>query len=251
MPTVSAPALPDAAAAAPGADQGGIGGVAAPLPPSNRTSAVAPVEPALLLGREERRTALAALAAEVAACRACRLCDGRQKTVFGSGNPEARLLLIGEGPGAEEDRQGLPFVGKAGELLTKILAAIGLERDQVYIANVVKCRPPNNREPEPDEVAACRPFLDRQLALVRPRVIVALGRTAAQTLLGSDQPIGRLRGRWYSLAGTALRVTYHPAALLRSADLKRPTWEDMQVVRDRLLGAAAAGEAGEAGRDAE
>jgi uracil-DNA glycosylase family 4 len=220
-------------AAANGGERGDRGtagdGSAGPAPPPlERTSAP--------LSREERSALLAALTGEVAACRACRLCEGRDKTVFGSGNPEARLMVIGEGPGADEDRQGLPFVGKAGELLTRILAAIGLERDQVYIANVVKCRPPNNREPQPDEVAACRRYLDRQLEVVRPRVVVALGRTAAQTLLGNDQPLGRLRGRWYRVAGADLRVTYHPAALLRNPDFKRPTWEDMQLVRDRLLG---------------
>ncbi|MEE8524165.1 MAG: uracil-DNA glycosylase [Thermoanaerobaculia bacterium] len=180
-------------------------------------------------------TNLAAVAAEASTCTACRLCRGRTQVVFGSGNPEADLMLIGEGPGAEEDRQGLPFVGPAGALLTKILAAIGQDRDRVYIANVVKCRPPGNRDPEPDEVAACRPFLERQIALVKPRVIVALGRVAAQCLLRSGDSLGRLRGRWHEVAGVPARATYHPAALLRNAGWKRPTWEDMQIVRDRLL----------------
>jgi DNA polymerase len=181
-----------------------------------------------------RAAALASLAEVVAGCRRCRLCEGRQKTVFGSGNPDADLMFIGEGPGAEEDRQGLPFVGRAGELLTRIIEAIGMTRDQVYIANIVKCRPPGNRDPQPDEVAACRSYLERQIALIRPRLIVALGRIAAQTLLGNDLPIGRMRGQWFNVLGVPVMVTYHPAALLRNPALKRPTWEDMQEVRDRL-----------------
>jgi uracil-DNA glycosylase len=177
---------------------------------------------------------LESLAATVAGCTRCRLAEGRKNVVFGSGNPDADLMFIGEGPGAEEDRQGLPFVGPAGELLTKIIQAIDLKREEVYIANVVKCRPPGNREPQPDEVQACRGFLEKQIALVRPRILVALGRTAAQTLLGNESPIGQLRGRWYQVLGIPTMVTYHPAALLRNQALKRPTWEDMQQVRDRL-----------------
>ena len=180
---------------------------------------------------------LAALAAQVAVCELCRLAQGRNRTVFGAGNPAADLLFIGEGPGAEEDRLGLPFVGRAGELLTKIIQAMGMTRDEVYIANIVKCRPPGNRDPQPDEVASCRGYWERQLALIRPRVIVALGRIAAQTLLSTDTPIGRLRGRWFSVQGVPTMVTYHPAALLRNPALKRPTWEDMQQVRERLLSA--------------
>jgi DNA polymerase len=168
------------------------------------------------------------------ACHRCRLAEGRKSVVFGSGDPRARLMFVGEGPGSEEDRRGLPFVGPAGELLTRIIAAIGLTRDAVYIANVVKCRPPGNREPAPDEVAACRGFLEAQIDLVRPQVLVLLGRTAAQTLLGVDGALAKLRGQWYSVRGVPARVTYHPAALLRSAEYKRPTWEDMQLVRARL-----------------
>ena len=182
----------------------------------------------------ERVEALRQAAGEASGCTACKLSGGRQNVVFGSGSPDAELMLIGEGPGAAEDRQGLPFVGPAGELLTKILRAIDLERSEVYIANVVKCRPPNNRDPEPDEVAACRGFLERQIELVQPKVIVALGRVAAQALLGTTEALGRLRGRWHSVRGVPTRATYHPAALLRYARYKRPTWEDMQVVRDRL-----------------
>jgi uracil-DNA glycosylase family 4 len=177
---------------------------------------------------------LDALAAAVEGCTRCRLAQGRQKVVFGSGNPEADLMFIGEGPGAEEDRQGLPFVGAAGELLTKIIQAMDLRRDDVYIANVVKCRPPGNRDPQPDEVAACRGYLERQIELVRPRLLVILGRVAAQTLLGNESPIGQMRGQWYQVRGIPTMITYHPAALLRNPALKRPTWEDMQQVRDRL-----------------
>lgn len=176
------------------------------------------------------------LAATVAGCSRCRLAEGRKNVVFGSGNPEADLMFIGEGPGAEEDRSGLPFVGPAGELLTKIIQAIEMKREDVYIANVVKCRPPGNREPEPDEVQACRGYLEKQIFLVRPRVLVALGRTAAHALLGNESPIGQLRGRWFQVFGIPTMVTYHPAALLRNQALKRPTWEDMQQVRDRLRG---------------
>jgi len=155
--------------------------------------------------------------------------------VFGAGDPAADLMFIGEGPGAEEDRQGLPFVGPAGELLNKIIVAIGMRREEVYIANVVKCRPPQNRDPEADEAAACRPYLEAQIEAVRPRVIVALGRIAAHNLLGVSGPLSRLRGQWFQVQGIPTRVTYHPAALLRSATYKRPTWDDMQAVRDRLL----------------
>lgn len=180
---------------------------------------------------------LAALAEKVAGCRECKLCTTRTQTVFASGDPRARLMLVGEGPGAEEDRQGLPFVGAAGELLNKILAAIGLDRSAVYVANIVKCRPPGNRDPEPDEVRACRGYLERQIDLVQPTVLVALGRIAAQELLGTDASLSRLRGEWHEVRGIPVRVTYHPAALLRNAAWKRPTWEDMQLVRDRLQAA--------------
>lgn len=177
---------------------------------------------------------LEAVAAEAAGCTRCRLAEGRKSVVFARGSPTADLMLVGEGPGAEEDRQGLPFVGPAGQLLDKIIAAMGLGEDGVYIANIVKCRPPGNRDPQPDEIAACIGYLERQIDLVAPRVLVALGRVAAQALLGTDEPLGRLRGSWHSVRGVPLRVTYHPAALLRNPAFKRPTWEDMQVVMERL-----------------
>lgn len=179
---------------------------------------------------------LAAVCEAASTCTRCRLSEGRNKVVFGSGPAGAELMFIGEGPGAEEDKQGLPFVGRAGELLTKIVQAIEMTRDEVYIANIVKCRPPGNRDPQPDEVEACSGYLEKQIALVRPKVIVALGRIAAQCLLGTDSPIGRMRGQWYKVQGIPTMVTYHPAALLRNPALKRPTWEDMQQVRDRLRG---------------
>jgi DNA polymerase len=160
--------------------------------------------------------------------------------VWADGDPRARLMFVGEGPGAEEDRRGLPFVGAAGELLDRMIAGIELERGQVYIANVVKCRPPGNRNPEPDEIAACRGFLEAQIDAVRPAVLVLLGRVAAHALLASDAPVGRLRGAWHEVRGVATRVTYHPAALLRDAGLKRPAWEDLKVVRDRLTTGTAA-----------
>jgi len=156
--------------------------------------------------------------------------------VFGVGDPHTDLLFVGEGPGEQEDLTGEPFVGRAGRLLTSLIEGIGLTRSAVYIANVVKCRPPGNRDPQPDEASACRPYLDRQIDLVRPRVIVALGRVAAQALLGNDLPLGRMRGRWFTVRGVPTMVTYHPAALLRNRAWKRPTWEDMQAVRDRLSG---------------
>ncbi len=183
---------------------------------------------------EDRKSRLAELARESQTCSLCNLSQRRQKVVFGSGDSDADLMFIGEGPGAEEDRQGLPFVGRAGELLTKIIQAIGFERETVYIANIVKCRPPGNRDPQPEEVASCRRYLEQQIDLIEPKVIVLLGRVAAQTLLGNDLTLGRMRGEWYRVRGVETRVTYHPAALLRNASLKRPTWEDMQVVRDRL-----------------
>jgi len=206
------------------------------LDPSGAAAPAAASAPDVAASPEtaERAAELAALAATAAACTRCRLCEGRTQVVFGAGNPAADLMFIGEGPGAEEDRRGLPFVGAAGELLTRIIQAIEMTRDEVYIANVVKCRPPGNRDPQPDEVAACRGYLERQIALVRPKVIVALGKVAAQTLLGNDAPIGRMRGQWFRVQGVPTMVTYHPAALLRNSALKRPTWEDMQQVRDFL-----------------
>jgi len=179
---------------------------------------------------------LEALRAHIGDCTRCKLHTmGRKQVVFGVGNPRADLMFVGEAPGADEDRIGEPFVGRAGQLLTKIIEAIGLKRDDVYIANVIKCRPPGNRNPEPDEVATCQPFLAEQIELVHPRVIVALGTFAAKALLGTDAPISRLRGRVHDFRGGAKLVpTFHPAFLLRSPDRKRDVWEDMKTVRALL-----------------
>jgi uracil-DNA glycosylase family 4 len=164
-------------------------------------------------------------------CTKCRLFEGRNKFVFGVGNPDADLMFIGEGPGRDEDLQGEPFVGRAGQLLDKILAAIGFDRHQVYIANIVKCRPPNNRDPQPDEMAMCLPYLLQQIQIIDPLFICCLGRIAAQTLLDTTTPLGKLRGRFHGFQGRKLLVTYHPAALLRFQQYKRDTWEDVQMLR--------------------
>jgi DNA polymerase len=168
-------------------------------------------------------------------CSRCKLHTlGRKQVVFGVGNPNADLMFVGEAPGADEDIQGIPFVGRAGQLLTKMIQAINLERDQVYIANVIKCRPPGNRNPEPDEIATCEPFLFQQIDAVKPRVIVALGSFAAKTLLRSDESISRLRGRIYDFRGAKLIPTFHPSFLLRSPDRKRDAWEDLKRARALL-----------------
>jgi uracil-DNA glycosylase family 4 len=177
-----------------------------------------------------RRRTLDEVRRELGDCRRCKLCAGRKQIVFGSGNPRARLVFVGEGPGAEEDAQGLPFVGPAGQLLTKMILAMGFSRDDVYICNVVKCRPPGNRNPEPDEISACEPFLRAQLESIGPQVVVALGKFAAQTLLRETTPITRLRGQWRTYQGMRLMPTFHPAYLLRNPAEKKPCWEDLKAV---------------------
>jgi uracil-DNA glycosylase len=179
---------------------------------------------------------LAAIKTEIGPdCPRCKLATlGRTQVVFGVGNPDADLMFVGEAPGADEDIQGIPFVGKAGQLLTKMILAINLERDQVYIANVIKCRPPGNRNPEPDEIASCEPFLFQQIDAVKPRVIVALGAFAAKTLLRTEESISRLRGRVYDFRGAKLIPTFHPSFLLRSPDRKRDAWEDLKKARALL-----------------
>jgi len=168
-------------------------------------------------------------------CSRCKLHTlGRKQIVFGVGNPDADLMFVGEAPGADEDEQGIPFIGRAGQLLTKIIEAIDLKRDDVYIANIIKCRPPQNRNPEPDEVESCEPFLFRQIDVIKPRVIVALGKYAAQTLLRTETPISRLRGQQFDYRGAKLIPTFHPAYLLRNPSSKREVWEDMKLVK-RLL----------------
>jgi len=169
------------------------------------------------------------------ACTRCKLCTlGRSQIVFGVGNPKARLMFVGEAPGEDEDKKGEPFVGRAGQLLTKIIEAIGMTRDQVYIANVLKCRPPNNRNPEADEVEQCEPFLFRQIDVIQPKVIVPLGKFAAQSLLRTTDPITRLRGRSFDFRGATLIPTFHPAYLLRNPSAKREVWDDMKKVRSIL-----------------
>jgi DNA polymerase len=171
---------------------------------------------------------------EIGDCQRCRLAGGRKNIVFGVGNPQAHLVFVGEAPGADEDEQGEPFVGKAGQLLTKMIEAMGYGRDDVYICNVIKCRPPGNRNPEPDEVAACEPFLKKQLAALRPRVIVALGKFAAQCLLRDDTPISRLRGNFRTYEGITLMPTFHPAYLLRDPSKKKEAWTDLKAVNAAL-----------------
>jgi DNA polymerase len=179
--------------------------------------------------------ALAAIRADIGDCTRCKLHTlGRTQVVFGVGNPQADLMFVGEAPGADEDVQGIPFVGRAGQLLTKIIEAIELKREDVYIANVIKCRPPGNRNPEPDEVETCEPFLFRQIDVIKPKVIVALGKFAAQALLRSDAPISRLRGRVFEYRGAKLIPTFHPAYLLRNPSSKREVWEDMKLVKSLL-----------------
>jgi len=179
--------------------------------------------------------ALAAVRTEIGDCVRCKLhAQGRRQIVFGVGNPSADLMFVGEAPGADEDVQGIPFVGRAGQLLTKIIEAIDLKRDDVYIANVIKCRPPGNRNPEQDEVETCEPFLFQQIDVIKPKVIVALGTFAARALLRTLDPISRLRGRMFEYRGAKLIPTFHPAYLLRNPSSKREVWEDMKVVRKLL-----------------
>ena len=177
---------------------------------------------------------LPALAKFLEGCPRCKLSKTRTNIVFGQGNPKAELMFVGEAPGRDEDEQGLAFVGRAGQLLTKIIEAMGKKREDVWICNVLKCRPPNNRNPEADEVASCRPFLEEQIRLISPKAIVTLGTFAAQALLETDEPIGRMRGRWRSAHGTRVMPTFHPAFLLRSPERKKDVWEDMKLVRDYL-----------------
>jgi DNA polymerase len=177
---------------------------------------------------------LASLQKFLEGCPRCKLSKSRTNIVFGQGSSHAELMFVGEAPGRDEDEQGLAFVGRAGQLLTKIIEAMGKKREDVWICNILKCRPPNNRNPEPDEVAACRPFLDEQIRLISPRVIVTLGAFAAQALLETDEPIGLMRGRWRSAHGARVMPTFHPAFLLRSPERKKDVWEDMKLVRDYL-----------------
>ncbi len=190
----------------------------------------------------ERCNSIEALAVLASDCHSCGLREGCRGVVFGKGSPKAKLMFIGEGPGAEEDRQGLPFVGAAGKLLDKIIAAAGFTMDEVYIANIVKCRPPGNRNPSPEEAAACKPWLLKQIELINPAIIVLLGSVALQNMIDPKARITRERGKWVRRQGIYCMATYHPAALLRDASKKRPVWEDIKQVRDlyhRLIGCRA------------
>jgi len=180
------------------------------------------------------RETLPDIRADLGDCRRCKLCNSRTTIVFGQGAEQARLVFVGEGPGAEEDRQGLAFVGAAGQLLTKIIQAMKMTREDVYICNIIKCRPPGNRNPQPDEIGACVPFLKRQLKSIQPEYICALGSFAARTLLDTDTPISRLRGRLHDYLGIPLLPTYHPAFLLRNPERKRDVWEDMKLLMGRM-----------------
>jgi DNA polymerase len=197
-----------------------------------------PVPPLLSFGpvlpSEQRPAALEAVRELIGDCQRCQLARGRNKLVFGVGDANAQLMFVGEGPGADEDMQGLPFVGRAGQLLNNMISAMGLTREQVYIANIVKCRPPQNRKPEPDEARTCLPFLERQIEIVRPRVLVALGATAAIYLLGMRGSIGAMRGRIHDYRGIQTVVTYHPAFLLRDPTQKKEAWKDLQMAMAAL-----------------
>lgn len=173
--------------------------------------------------------------ADIGDCQRCKLAPTRTHIVFGSGNPNAELVFVGEAPGYDEDQQGLPFVGRAGQLLTKIIESIGIKREDAYICNVLKCRPPDNRNPEPDEVTACNPFLKRQLATIRPKIVCCLGTFAAQNVLQTAAPISRLRGKFFDMDGMRVIATFHPAYLLRSPEKKREVWEDMKQIRAELF----------------
>jgi DNA polymerase len=192
--------------------------------------------PALEAADDERSSALAALREEIGDCQRCGLCEKRKNIVFGEGSPEARVVFVGEGPGADEDRTGRPFIGRAGELLTKMIEALEWRREDVYICNIVKCRPPGNRDPKLDEIATCRPFLDRQLETIRPQVIVTLGKPATSTLLGRAVAITKLRGIWQEWNGIPVMPTYHPAYVLRqyNRETRQAVWDDLRAVRARV-----------------
>jgi uracil-DNA glycosylase family 4 len=202
------------------------------IPP--RKPFFSPPELASVVPAAERAAFLNLIREDIGDCTRCALHKGRNKIVFGDGSPNARIMFVGEGPGADEDAEGIPFVGKAGQLLNNMIAAMGLKRDQVYIANVVKCRPPANRTPEPDEANTCSPFLFRQIDVVRPQVLVALGATAATYLFGARQPLAGLRGRVHTFRGAQLIVTYHPAYLLRDPRQKKEAWADLQIAMREL-----------------
>jgi DNA polymerase len=189
-----------------------------------------PEEQKIILS-EDNQPLLDRVVEEIGDCKRCKLHPTRKNIVFGSGNPGARLMLVGEAPGAEEDEQGMPFVGKAGQLLTKIIEAIDLKRSDVYIANIIKCRPPSNRNPDEDEIKTCIPFLKKQIEIIAPEIVCTLGNIAARSLLDTDMGITKLRGRFHERSGLKIMPTYHPSYLLRDQSKKRETWEDMKKVK--------------------
>jgi len=224
---VASTATPIASTASPIAWTAAGGAVAAPV--------ASAVRPAVAASGADQLPRLEVLAELARACTRCGLCKQRKQAVFARGTGSVGVCFVGEGPGADEDAQGLPFVGKAGQLLDRMIEAMGFGRDEVYVCNVVKCRPPDNRKPEPEEMAACKPFLDEQLALIAPRVVVALGATAVQGLLGTSEGITRMRGNWKSYRGQIdVMPTFHPAYLLRNPAAKREVWEDLQEVLRRI-----------------
>jgi DNA polymerase len=205
------------------------------MPPASVAPKASAKRGAKVSDAANRLSSLEILRTEVAGCRACvHLAEARTNTVFGSGNPAARLCFLGEAPGADEDASGEPFVGRAGQLLTKIIEACTLTRDEVYILNVLKCRPPENRRPEPAEVANCRGYFERQIEAIRPEFICCLGTSAAQSLLRTDETIGKLRGRWFEYGPATVICTYHPSSLLRNPAAKRDVWDDMQHLMARM-----------------
>ena len=230
-----------------------------PRPPRARPAAVLPVAPAPAPSAFRPRVAplaapiavneaagdkvrlLAAVRAEIGDCRRCRLCEKRKEIVFGEGAADARVVFVGEGPGEEEDKSGRPFVGRAGELLTKMVEAVGWRREDVYICNIVKCRPPGNRDPQPDEIATCQAFLEQQIRAIAPRAIVTLGKPAISTLLGRTVAITKLRGQWQEWQGVPVMPTYHPAYLLRNytRETRQAVWDDLRAVRERVEGTSA------------
>jgi len=225
-PAPTAQAVPAPAAPAAKAHKAAPAPQVVPAPPQ-------PIQHNVVAGSPAEQ--LAIIQQEVAGCTRCgELAQTRTQTVFGVGNPQARLCFVGEAPGADEDKKGEPFVGRAGQLLNQIIAACTLSREEVYILNVIKCRPPGNRNPLPSEVASCRPYLDRQLEIIRPEFLCCLGSVAAQTLLETDVPIGRLRGSFHEYRGIPVVCTYHPAYLLRNPSAKRHTWEDMKLLMRRM-----------------
>ncbi len=230
----AAPPKPRASSAADRTEKRTAPPVHTPKPPASPGPFKSTAYTSMFDQMPSKEESLDAIRVDIGDCKRCKLSPTRRNIVFGSGNPKAELMFVGEAPGADEDEQGMPFVGRAGQLLTKIIESIGMRREEVYICNILKCRPPGNRNPEADEIAACEEFLFRQIAAVKPKVICAVGAFGAQTVLKTTEAIGKLRGRLLDYRGTKLMATFHPAYLLRNPNEKRKVWEDMQIIRDYL-----------------